>query len=112
MTRKPDVLSGSENAWTVPVDVVEGLRLALLVDDHIGLVKRLVPIERNSEKRELIFVLNIGIVANPRRVELSGKQHRRNLLIGPSLDELNGSPEPFCKVRLQQRQQLNIVIEK
>ena len=93
-------------------NVVKGLSFAPLADDYVGLIKRLMPVERNSEKLELVFMLHIGIVADPRRVELPGKQQRRNLLIGPSLYELDGSPEPLGKVRLQQREQLNVGIEK
>ena len=93
-------------------DFIEGLSLAPLVDDDIGLIKRLMPIEWNREERELVLVLYVRIVADPSSVELPGKQQRRDLLVGASLQELNGSPKPLRQVRLKQRQQLNVGIEK
>ena len=55
--------------------VVKRLGFAGLVDDHIGLVKRLMAIEGNREQLELILVLYVGIVANPSRIELPRKQN-------------------------------------
>jgi hypothetical protein len=57
-------------------------------------------------------VLNVRTVADPCRVELPGKQHRRNFLIGPPLHELDRPPKPLGEIRLKQRQQLKIGIEK
>ena len=93
-------------------NIVKRLSFAPLADDHVGLVKRLVPVEWHRQQRELILVLHIGIVADPRRVELRGKQQSCDLLIGPPLYQLNGSIELLRKVRLEQRQQLDIGIEK
>ena len=93
-------------------NVVKRLSLAPLADDHVGLVKRLVPVEWHRQQRELVLVLHVRIVTDPRRVELPGKQQSCDLLIGPPLYELNGSAELLCKVRLEQRQQLDIGIEK
>ena len=51
-------------------DVVEYLRLARLVDDHIGLIQRLIMVERHREQSELTLVLHIRIVAYPGCIEL------------------------------------------
>ena len=85
-------------------DFIEGLSLASLVDNDIGLIKRLMPIEWNREEFELVLVLYVRIVTDPSRIQLPGKQQRCNLLVGPSLQELNGSPKPLRQVRLEQRQ--------
>ena len=93
-------------------NIVKRLRLTFLANDHVGLVKWLVPVEWHRQERELILVLHVRIVTDPSRVELPGKQQSCDFLIGPPLDELNGSPKSLRKVRLEQRQQLDIGIEK
>src|ERR1700733_7912273 len=79
-------------------NIVKRLSLATLADDHVGLVERLVPVEWNSQERELVLVLHVRIVTDPGRVELAGKQQRRDLLVRPTLQELNGPAEPSCEI--------------
>ena len=73
-------------------DVVKRLRLARFIDNDIGLIERLMQVKRNSEEIELIFVLNIRVVAYPRGVELPRKQHPVIFLVGPPLNELDHRP--------------------
>ncbi len=89
-------------------NIVKRLSLAPLADDDVGLVKRLVPVEWHRQERELILVLHVRIVTNPRRVELPGKQQSCDLLIGSPFYQLNGSPQLRGEVRLDEREQLNI----
>ena len=53
MTRKPELLSGSEKACTSPAHVLEGRRLVGGVRDQVRLVERLAPIDGHGDERQL-----------------------------------------------------------
>ena len=46
---------------------------AIFVDRDVGLVERLPTIKRRRQQGQLVFMLNVRIVANPGAVELSGQ---------------------------------------
>ena len=66
--------------------VKDGVSLTIAGDNKVGLVKRLAIPIRNGNEIELIAILDVGVTANPRRLELPGNQQRRDFLIGPPGD--------------------------
>ena len=80
--------------------------------DQVGLVERLLVIERHDNERQAIPVLDEGEAADPCRVELAGEQEGRDLLIGATLDQIDRLAQRFFQIDLHLVQQRDVRIEK
>jgi hypothetical protein len=65
-----------------------------------------------SDQIEFCLELDIRIAADPRRMELTCHEQRRDFLIGPPADQFHGLADRLGEIGAKKRQQFEVVREE